>query len=86
MIQIEMAEAASKLPALVQQAQAGEQVVLLERGTAVARVTAEARAISCEDRARALKAIEDIRELAAKLDLGPFDFEQFKADRDLGRR
>jgi prevent-host-death family protein len=86
MIEMEMTEAANKLPSLVKKAQSGEQVVLLERGTPVARVTAEARTISGEDRAKALKAVEDMRQLAAKLSLGPFDFEQFKADRDFGRR
>lgn len=39
-----------------------------------------------EQRVRAQQALRDIDGLSKKLDLGPFNFEEFKADRDNGRR
>jgi len=41
--------------------------------------------ITEDDRVQARRALEQLDELSVKLDLEPFDFEQFKTDREMGR-
>ncbi len=90
MQQTELHEASAALPALVAQVEAGDEVVLMREGRVVARIVPESdkepiSELTPEEQARAKRALEGIRQLREKLNLGPFDFEEFKRDRDEGR-
>ena len=76
-------EAKNRLGTLLDWVEAGEEVVITRRGKRVARLVPERPAI---DRAAALAAAARIRARAKALDLGRFDWEEWKAYRDEGRR
>ena len=83
MTEIGAFEAKNKLSALLDQVERGEEVVITRRGRAVAKlVPIEGGA----DRNRAREAARHIRELAKAMNLGPFDWEEWKRYRDEGRR
>jgi prevent-host-death family protein len=83
MSEIEAAEAKNDFSALLDRAERGEEVVITRDGRAVARlVSVQPR----PDREQAKTAARHIRELAKAMNLGPFDWEEWKKYRDEGRR
>ena len=83
MSEIEAAEAKNAFSALLDRVERGEEVVITRRGRAVARLVPMEGA---KDRSRAREAARHIRELAKAMNLGSFDWEQWKRYRDEGRR
>jgi prevent-host-death family protein len=75
-------EAKTKLSALLDLVEAGEEIVITRRGKPVARLVAAAPAI---DREKARAAAARIRERAKFLKLGKFNWQEWKAYRDEGR-
>ena len=82
MIEIGTFEAKNKLSALIEKAEAGEEIVITRRGQPVARLVPfrEGR-----DRERARNAAQRIRDRAKALKLGRFDWNEWKKYRDEGR-
>jgi prevent-host-death family protein len=76
-------EAKNRLGTLLDWVEQGEEVVITRRGKAVARLVSAAPGI---DREQARAATQRIRERAEKLGLGRFDWTEWKAYRDEGRR
>ncbi len=80
------------LSVLVQKIESGDEIVSTREGRPVARIVHEAddvhlpSELTPEQQATARLAMERIRARAARLKLGPFDIEEFKRDRDEGRR
>jgi antitoxin (DNA-binding transcriptional repressor) of toxin-antitoxin stability system len=77
------------LPALMERIEHGDEVRLLKHGRTVARIvpdTAASPAFTPEQRVQAQQALRDMDALSRELNLGPFNFDEFKADRDTGRR
>lgn len=91
MQRIEVQDASSTLPALVAQVEAGDEIVLTRAGKPIARIVPEMNGgehpseLTPNQQARARAAMERIRARAERLQLGPFDLEEFKRDRDEGR-
>ena len=94
MDEIGLFEAKNKLSELVGRAERGEEIVITRRGRAVAKL-GPAGELSREQRSRqaaqrirerALQAAQDIRTLAQEMNLGPFDWDEWKKYRDAGRR
>jgi prevent-host-death family protein len=82
MIEIGAFEAKNKLSALLDQVESGNEVVITRRGRPVAKlVPVEGGA----DRKQAREAARHIRELAKAMNLGSFDWEEWKRYRDKGR-
>ncbi len=81
-MQIGAFEAKNKLGHLLDLVEAGEEVTITRHGKEVARLV-PARAGHGRDEARA--AIERIRDRAARLKLGQFDWAEWKSYRDEGR-
>ena len=82
MREIGVLEAEHKLGALLDLVQGGEEIVITRQGKAVARLVREA---GKADKQRAVEAARDIRALAKSLQLGPFDWDEWKEARDVGR-
>ena len=82
MLEIGAFEAKNTLGALLDRVEHGEQVVITRYGKPVARLVPNSGDI---DQERARAAVQRIRDRAASLKLGPFDWESVKADRDAGR-
>jgi prevent-host-death family protein len=76
-------EAKNTLGSLLDRVERGEEVVITRRGKPVARLVPETG--HEERRERALEALENIRALARKMNLGRFDWDEWKAYRDEGR-
>jgi prevent-host-death family protein len=76
-------EAKNKLGQLLDLVERGEEVIITRHGKQVARLV-PAKGAPSRDEARA--ALHRIRERAEKLKLGPFDWSEWKAYRDEGRR
>lgn len=76
-------EAKNKLGQLLDLVERGEEVVITRHGRQVARLL-PAKAVPGREEARA--AARRIRERAERLRLGPFDWAEWKAFRDEGRR
>lgn len=83
MTEIGAFEAKNKLSALLDQVERGEEVVITRRGRAVAKLVPMEGGTS---RRRARNAARHIRELAKAMNLGRFDWEEWKRYRDQGRR
>lgn len=81
-MQIGAFEAKNKLGHLLDLVEAGEEVTITRHGKEVARLV-PARAARSRDEARA--AIKRIRDRAAGLKLGKFDWAEWKSYRDEGR-
>jgi prevent-host-death family protein len=75
-------EAKNKLSELLDRAERGEEVVITRRGKPIAKLVP---AHPVRDVERARQAAQRIRELAKKMNLGPFDWEEWKRYRDEGR-
>ena len=83
MLQVGAFDAKNTLGSLLDRVENGEEVLITRHGKPVARLVRP----QIEDRkTRSAEAIDGIRALARELNLGPFDFEEFKAARDEGRR
>jgi prevent-host-death family protein len=76
-------EAKNKLGQLLDLAERGEEVVITRHGKPVARLVPAKGAVN-RDQAHA--ALKRIRERAEQLKLGPFDWSEWKAYRNEGRR
>ena len=94
MDEIGLFEAKNKFSELVDRAERGEEIVITRRGKAVAKL-APAGELSSQQRSRhaaqrlrkrALQAAQDIRNLAQEMNLGPFDWDEWKKYRDAGRK
>jgi prevent-host-death family protein len=82
MLEVGAFEAKNTLGALLDRVQRGEEIVITRHGQPVARLVPYAGGI---DRGQVRAAAERIRERAAKLKAGRFDWETIRADRDAGR-
>jgi prevent-host-death family protein len=76
-------EAKTHLSALLDRVERGEEVLITRRGRSVAKLVP---ARSARDVARAKRAVDDLVALGRELKLGKFDWEEWKSDRDRGRR
>jgi prevent-host-death family protein len=76
-------EAKNTLSALLERAERGEEIVITRRGRPVAKLVPFQNAAGSE---QALLAAERIRALAKSMNLGAFDWEEWKSYRDEGRR
>jgi antitoxin (DNA-binding transcriptional repressor) of toxin-antitoxin stability system len=76
-------EAKNTLGNLLDLVEQGEEIVITRRGKPVARMIRETLAI---DPAPAREAIRRIRERARNAETGGFDWQEWKAYRDEGRR
>ena len=74
-----------RLCSLIVRAEAGEEIVITRHGTPVARLE-PLPTVSEADRKRALAALERMSQHAKEVNAGPFDWEEWKAYRDEGRR
>lgn len=75
-------EAKNKLGTLLDWVESGEEVIITRHGKAVARLIPNTVA---PDRTRAVAAAQRIRNRAALLKSGAFDWPEWKTDRDAGR-
>jgi len=75
-------EAKNTLGTLLDRVQEGEEIVITRHGKPVARLVPNARGI---DRFQARAATERIRVRAQSLNVGGFNWDDFKPDRDAGR-
>ena len=75
-------EAKNTLGSLLDRVERGEEIVITRHGRPVAKLVPNFNSI---DRDQARAAAERIRERARGLKLGPFDWDEIKADRDQGR-
>lgn len=76
-------EAKNKLSELLDRVERGERVVITRRGKPVAEMVP---IHPVRDQEKALRAAEGIRALAKRMNLGPFNWEEWKRYRDEGRR
>ena len=94
MNEIGLFEAKNKLSELVDRAERGEEVTITRRGKPVAKLVPagelsrqqRSRQAAQRIRNRALEAAQDIRNLAQEMNLGPFDWDEWKKYRDAGRK
>ena len=75
-------EAKNTFGTLLDRVERGEEIVITRHGKPVARLVPNLGGI---DRGQAQAAAQRIRARAQGLQLGPFDWEAWKADRDAGR-
>jgi prevent-host-death family protein len=85
MITVGAFEAKNKLGSLLDRVEAGEEILITRHGKPAARLAPVSR-VSDGDRARAHAALENMRQLARENPIGPFNWEEWKAYRDEGRR
>ena len=78
-------EAKNTLGSLLDRVEAGEEILITRHGKPSARLMPVPR-VSAECRARAHAALERMTQRAREMKLGPFDWEEWKAYRDEGRR
>jgi prevent-host-death family protein len=82
MLEIGAFEAKNTLGALLDRVEAGEEVRITRHGRPVARLVPDVK----PNIARAQEAAKRMRERAKENKLGPFNWEEWKAYRDEGRR
>jgi prevent-host-death family protein len=85
MLQVGAFEAKNTFGSLLDRVEAGEQIEITRHGRPVAQIVPRP-AISEEQREIARAAMQRIRQRAKEMKLGPFDWEEWKAYRDEGRR
>jgi prevent-host-death family protein len=83
MREVDAFEAKSNFSELLDLAERGEEVVIARDGKEVARLVPPKR---CYNRDEARAALQRLRDLAKKGNHGPFDWDEWKAYRDEGRR
>lgn len=82
MTEVGVFDAKNKLSELLDKVERGEEIVITRRGKPVARIVPIPVARDVE---KARDAARRIRALAKELDLGPFDWTEWKRYRDEGR-
>ena len=82
MNEVGLFDAKNKLSELVDRAERGEETVITRRGKPVAKLVPMPPGRDIE---KARRAAEGIRQLAKKMNLGRFDWEEWKRYRDEGR-
>jgi prevent-host-death family protein len=82
MTEIGTFEAKNRLSELLDRAERGEEVIITRRGKPIAKLVPVSAG---RDREKAREAVRRIRELAKEMNLGPFDWEEWKKYRDEGR-
>lgn len=85
MLQVGAFEAKNTFGSLLDRVEAGEQIEITRHGRPVAQIVPRP-AITAEQREIARAAMQRIRQRAKEMKLGPFDWEEWKAYRDEGRR
>ncbi|MGA2166913.1 MAG: type II toxin-antitoxin system prevent-host-death family antitoxin [Terracidiphilus sp.] len=85
MLQIGAFEAKNTFGSLLDRVEAGEEILITRHGKPAARLAPVSK-ISDADRARAHAALARMTQRAQEIKLGPFDWEEWKAYRDEGRR
>jgi prevent-host-death family protein len=83
MIEVGAFEAKNTLGSLLDRVEKGEEVRITRHGKRLARLVPDNPQ---PDAAAALAALDRISELAKEAKAGPFDWEEWKAYRDEGRR
>ena len=83
MAEVGAVEAKNNLSALIERAERGEEIVITRRGRPVAKLVPFQNAPGSE---QAIQAAERIRQRARSKGRGDFDWEEWKAYRDEGRR
>jgi len=76
-------EAKTHFSKLLERVQRGEEFTVTLRGKPVAKLVPLKRGF---DKEKARKAMEDLRAIGRRLNLGKFDWEEWKAYRDEGRK
>lgn len=84
MLENNVFEAENTLGPLLDRVEQGEEIVITRHGEPVARLVPTETPLKV-DRAQVRAAMERIDRLPGKLK-GPFNWEQFKLDRDAGRK
>jgi prevent-host-death family protein len=85
MLQVGAFQAKNTFGSLLDRVEAGEHIEITRHGRPVAQIIPRP-AITEEQRAIARAAMQRIRQRAKEMKLGPFDWEEWKAYRDEGRR
>jgi prevent-host-death family protein len=85
MQQVGAFEAKNTFGSLLDRVEAGEEILITRHGKPAARL-GPAHTVSDADRARAHAALERMSQRTSEMKLGPFDWEEWKAYRDEGRR
>ena len=92
MTEIEVTTNHEALAALIAPVESDGEILLTRHGRTIARIIPASQnfeshpnARTSEQQARVKEAMQNIRDLRDELKLDPFDFEQFKVDRDEGR-
>jgi prevent-host-death family protein len=85
MLQIGAFEAKNTFGSLLDRVEAGEEILITRHGKPAARIS-PAHTVSDADRARAHATLERMNQRAREMKLGPFDWAEWKAYRDEGRR
>lgn len=83
MIEVGAFEAKNKLGSLLDRVEKGEEIRITRHGKKVARLVPD---VPQHDVAAALAALDEISAMAIEAKAGPFDWEEWKAYRDEGRR
>jgi len=83
MLEVGAFEAKNRMGDLLDRIERGEEVRITRHGKRLARLIPDT---PTPDPARALKALDKIDAMAKKAKRGPFDWEEWKAYRDEGRR
>jgi prevent-host-death family protein len=81
---IEALEAKNSFDSMLDRVEAGEEILITRDGKPAVRMTSAA--IPAFDRQAAREAAERIREQAKQMNLGPFDWEEWKKYRDEGKK
>ncbi len=83
MLEVGALEAKNTLGSLLDRVERGEEIRITRHGRNVARLVPD---VPKFDLAAARAALEDISAMAIEAKAGPFDWEEFKAYRDEGRK
>jgi prevent-host-death family protein len=83
MTEIGAFEAQNRLSELLDGAERGEEIVITRCGKPVAKLVPIKAG---HDRQKAREAVRGIRKLAQEMNLGPFDWEEWRKYRDEGRK
>ncbi|HEU5231309.1 MAG TPA: type II toxin-antitoxin system Phd/YefM family antitoxin [Terriglobales bacterium] len=83
MREIDEAEAATRFSAILDDVCQGEEILITRNSKSIARLVPTIRKAQTSN---AEEAMVRIRKRAEALKLGPFDWEKWKSERDVGRR
>lgn len=81
---IEALEAKNSFDSMLDRVEAGEEILITRDGKPAVRMSSAA--FSAFDREKARAAMERIRQRAIEANRGPFDWEEWKAYRDEGKK